>query len=355
MRFKIVLLLALPLLMAAGAPLERVELPRLEGLATGWTVTEAEESGDTGHVMVERVVWPVFYVHWMPLEGNQEEKLTPGDAVRAVRGLWKDLVIDGPLEAREISFPAHEGYVIETTTSNGEMQTRYHVWVCPETKRLIIVDTNASTLATIPPALMTELAEMARSVRCHEEAPFDPSKRLVTRREVPQAGISYSHPDTWTTMDNYRLQDTFGGWDFAVTKPAVTRERGQDVALEVDAYRRLFFSWGPIRDFPMSYDVLQQTTEDYWRERARNVMIYKTYAYENLWIAEGLAAMGADRFTAPPARMHKFRAWMWTGEDEAYFAISHVGAVKLGRHKLNWPAEMWSRSFDEMLAAVKPE
>jgi len=354
MRFRIVLLLALPVLLAAKAPLERVDLQRLERLATGWSVAEAEESGDTGSVTVERVVWPVFYVHWMPLEKGAS-KLTADEAVKVVEHLWKDLVIDGPLEPREMSFPAHPGYVIETTTSNGEMQTRYYVWACPDSGRIIVVDASASTLATVPPDLMPEMAEMARSVQCHAGGKFDVSDRLATRRDIPDVEISYSHPDTWTTLVNYRVQEEYLGWNFAISMPAATRESGQDVALEVDAYRRLHFSWGPIRDFPMSYDVLRQTVEDYWRERARNVMIYKTYAYENLWIAEGMAAMGPDALPAPPARFHKFRAWMWTGDEEAYFAIAHVGAVHLGRHKLNWSGEMWSRSFDEMLAAVKSE
>src|SRR5262249_17576511 len=47
-----------------------LQMQPLERTSPGWTLVENAGDATKGHVVIERVVWPLFYVHWRPLEGE---------------------------------------------------------------------------------------------------------------------------------------------------------------------------------------------------------------------------------------------------------------------------------------------
>lgn len=334
----------------------RINLETFTRHEAGWIPVDQTGDASKGSVTVERIVWPLFYLHWKPLEAGQTAASTLGaaDAEKAVRTLWDGLVIDGPLEPRPLALPAHEAMAFETTTGGGQTRNRYYVWACPQTGRVIVADTSVSLKIHAPRELLDVMRNMVRSVRCHADAPIEENPTLDRRYDVPDGDISYSHARVFAPVPGYRVQNVFGGHTFSREQPAVTKTLGQDLAVEAEAYKRLYLTWYPSHDYPMSYDVIRQGVEDYWRDRSQNIMIFNTQYINDIWIADGMIQSNDPPGSVPPARHHKFRAWMWRRDGMTYFALGSIGAVRLGRRIMTgtFTQEEWNTKLEAMFQAI---
>lgn len=358
MRRRTALIAMLPILaLASQAWAQRVDpgidLDRLQATVPAWQFLESGGDPREGHLVAEQSIWPLFYLHWRPLKGKAG-RFGPADASQLVEGLWKDQVIDSSLEPQAISMPAHPGFVMESTTSRGEVRSRWYVWACPESGRVFVADTNLSLIANAPPDLLDWQRDMARTVVCHEGAATESFEHLRIRHEDEALGIAYVHPFTWRPVESYRIQEVFGGTDFAASRrPGSTRESGQDLVVAVDAQRRIEYRWGPPPQGPMNFDVLRKTVQDFWRERATNFMMTETRVSNDVWIADGVIRAAPGRNPLPPTGLHKFRAWMWRTNDLGYFAVADIGGIQLGRNRPALTPELWNLILEEMFQAIR--
>jgi len=333
----------------AGPP-PVVNLERLERVKSGWAVAEA--TGDTakGTLTVERAVWPMFYLHWMSRAGAGD--VTAQEAEAVVGSLWPELNPDAPLKARPIELPSHHGMIIETTRSHGEMRSRYLVWACRESGRLFVADINVSLIASAPEALSDLQRDMARTVRCHPDARVDTFGSLPILYEIPEANVSYHHAEDWVPVANYKPVQHFGDPQWTKEAPRNTPEKGQSLVLEADSMKRLFVSWGPAADFPMSHDVVKTRVEDHWRERSKDLFVMKGNVVNDFWYVDGVVRMGSFARQVPPTRMHKFRAWMWRREGMTWFAVADIGGINFGRANIALQTETWNLMLEEMFQAI---
>lgn len=322
-----------PLCTAAEEPLPHIDTAVLDHDAPGWTMVEAQGDATQGLATAERMIWPIFYLHWRPL-GEGEKTLNVEEARAAVAGLWQGLTIDEPLTGKEIALRSHHATLFETTLSHGEVRARYIVWSCPQSKRVLVADMTESLKVAAPPELSRWLEAIARSVKCHEGADAEASALVPVAVEIPNARISLSHPQHWLPVIEYRVQPDFGGIDFTAAKPLPTAESGQSIVVPSDAVMRVRYSWGPAPDAPMSYNILKEQVETYLATRAGNLAISSMKAEGGLWIADGFMRMTQNATTVPPSRMRNFRAWMWLTSSRMYFALVETGGVHLGRRKI---------------------
>ncbi|HKY31138.1 MAG TPA: hypothetical protein VJV23_01290 [Candidatus Polarisedimenticolia bacterium] len=336
----------------ARAP--RVDLDRLERSAPGWAVAESTGDGSRGSLVVERAVWPLFYVHWFPLKETAGRSLGASEAAKVVAALWVDIALDEPLKGTPIALPAHQGLAFETIRSHGQIRSRYVVWACPESSRLFVADANLHLNAGAPERLFELQRDMVLTIKCHQGAAAESFGHLgVPHADVP-AEIALEHATNWVPVPGYRPQSVFGGSEWGRETPPNSRERGQLLVLEADAMRRLFVSWGPKYDFPMSYEVLKQKVEDHFRERSVDIVLTQGNVSNDVWFMDGAMRPGPYGRAVPPTRMHKFRAWMWTQGSVTYFAVGDVGGIRFGRANVALPLEAWVGRLEEMYQAIVP-
>ncbi|HET9481306.1 MAG TPA: hypothetical protein VFP98_06070, partial [Candidatus Polarisedimenticolia bacterium] len=280
--------------------------------------------------------------------------LTPQLATRLVEGLFEARFIDQPLVPVKVRMPAHEGFQLDSTTQRGEMRTRWFVWPCPVSKRILIVDANESLQAGTPPELMAWMEQMARTVRCHVDARVERFGHLSRLNEIEGADISHAYPRMWAPIQGYRVQKNFAGADFAVAASGpVTAEKGQWLTLASDSSMRLFLSWGPPIDEPMSYEILSQRVQDHWRERSLDVMQLDSLAVGDVWINNGIVRFGPLGKPIPPTPLHKYRAWDWQRDGVAYFAVADIGGVRHGRRDAPQAHETWNRLLEQLFETIR--
>ena len=353
MRFQLALLgplLTTATILAADAP--RINLETLERTHPGWTLVEQSGDAATGTIVAERIVWPMFYLRWIPIE-QAGATLSAREAGKIVSGLWEGLEIDTPPEPRPVTLPQHEGFLVETTTRHGEMKNRYHVWACPQSGRVIVTDEVLNTTVNATPELQTWMTDMVSTVRCHPDAAIGEFRHLRKQYEVPGGEISYFMPQLWTGVEGYRVQKVFDGSDFAATSPAPTPKDGQDLALASDALLRLYVTWRPITaDFPMSYDVLMHETEEFFRNRSANMMINENRVSNDVWVLDGRLRPGPMQTKVPPARDHLLRSWVWRKDGTLYLAAGTVGGLKFGRRNLAQPLAAWNGVLEGMFQSI---
>lgn len=345
--------LLFPLLLGAGeGPPPVVDLQRLEQVKPGWAVSEAQGDAAKGSMTVERLVWPLFYLHWFPRNAKAGE-VTTQEAESLISSLWPDKPVDGPLKSRAVTLPAHNAVEIEYTRAHGEIRSRAFVWACPVSGRLLIADTNMNLTVSAPEALMEMQRDMARTVRCHPDAAVDIFGHLGKRFEIPESALSYAHNEEWIPIESYRPVRVFGQGQWEAETPRNNAELGQSVALEGDPSRRMFVSWGPSPDYPMSYDVLKQKVEDHWRERSGDLLLQGGSVANEYWYMDGMMKPGQFRRPYPPTRLHKFRTWMWRRGAMTWFAVADVGGVRFGRVNPALPYETWNLKLEEMFQAIR--
>ena len=334
--------------------LSHIHLEVLDRTAKGWTVVENTGDATTGRTTVERVVWPLFYLHWRPLaaDGGVGDKLSVAEAEKAIAGLWEGMTYDQPLKGKKISMPSHDGVLIETTTSHGGWKSRYFVWACPESGRLFIADTNANLQVSAPDALLTLMEEMARTVRCHEKAKVEQYPWAKKQRQIENTDISYGIPFAWSPVAGYRVQKVFATGEFSAAEhPAVTSAQGQDLVLELDSLRRLFLMWEPAPDAAMTFDTLIERVHAFWREHAINILPQGTRVSNDIWIMDGLVQ--SQTFgNIPPGRMHKFRAWVWRKDGVSYMAVGELSGLRFGQRVMNEVQFVADQLLEEMFQVI---
>jgi len=350
---RFLVLVAAPLLAAALAAPPAIhpgiDIERLRRNAPWWVMKDTSGDDVSGSATAEQAIWPMFYLHWMPLEGHKSP-IRAADAEKVVSSLWEGLAIDGPLQGEPFELPSgHPAVMFNTTIKHGELQTRYIVWACPESGRLFVADLNMNLRANAPPELMQWLTDMAKTVRCHKDAEVGSFPELTDHYEIPDMDIGYQHPRTWRPLDLYRVQTTFGGSDMAASRwPGSTREKGQDLALAMDAMRTVTIRWEPAPDEPMGDALLRTRTESYWREHANNILILDTNSMAGVWYANGVVQLPMHPGDIPPTHRHLFRTWMWRQGDTLFFAVGDIAGIHFGRRKVGLPNPMWDRSLEEM-------
>lgn len=339
---------------AAPPGLSHIHLEVLDRTSTGWTVVENAGDATTGRTTVERVVWPLFYLHWRPLaaEGGVGDKLNVAEAEKAVASLWQGMTFDQPLKGKKIAMPSHEGVVIETTTAHGGWKSRYYVWACPESGRLFIADANVNLQVSAPEGLMRLMEEMARTVRCHENAKVDEFPWAKNRRQIENTDISYGIPFAWSPVAGYRVQKLFDTGEFSAAEhPAVTKTEGQDLALELDALRRLYVLWEPAPDGAMTFDTLIERVHAFWKERAINILPQGTRVSNDVWIMDGLVQSPMPGHV-PPGRLHKFRAWMWRKNGVSYMAVGEISGIRFGQRVMNEVQLVADQLLEELFQVI---
>jgi hypothetical protein len=334
--------------------LSHIHLDVLDRTSKGWTIVENTGDVTTGRTTVERVVWPLFYLHWQPLaaDGGGRNKLSVEEAEKAVAGLWEGMTFDQPLKGKKIAMPSHDGVLIETTTSHGGWKSRYFVWACPDSGRLFIADTNANLQVSSPDALLSLMEEMARTVRCHEKAKVDEYPWANKQRQIEGTDISYAIPFAWSPVAGYRMQRKFATGEFSAAEhPAVTKERGQDLVLELDSLRRLFLLWEPAPDSAMTFDTLIERVHAFWKEHAINILPQGTRVSNDIWIMDGLVQ--SQTFgNIPPGRMHKFRAWVWRKDGVSYMAVGELSGIRFGQRIMNEVQFVADQLLEEMFQVI---
>jgi hypothetical protein len=316
-------------------------------------VVEAKGDVKEGSQEYERDVWPMFYLHWRPLAEGAPREMSVEDAGKAVSGLWEGFTPDGPLQGRKVTLPQHEAVLFETTTSHGEMKTRYLVWACPESLRVLVADMNLSLKANAPDVLLDWQSDMAATVRCHAGAALGEFPHLASRYDIPGSDLSYAHPMDWVPVPGYKAQLAFDGADFTAARPDNTALAGQDLILASDAEERLYFAWGPEPDYPMSYDVLRMKVEDYWRPRSEDLMITGTTVAGDIWIEDGLVRRRPDAAKIHLHRADWFRAWMWRKNGVTYLAVGQKAGVRFGRRDLRISREAREKLLDGLFGVIR--
>ncbi len=330
-----------------------ISLDKLNGFAPGWTAVEAKGDAKEGSQEFERDVWPMFYLHWRPLAEGAPREMSVEDAGKLVSGLWEGFTLDGPLQGRNVTLPQHEAVLFETTTSHGEMKTRYFVWACPESLRVLVADMSLSLKANAPDVLLDWQSDMAATVRCHAGAALGEFPHLPLRYDIPGSDLSYAHPLDWVPVPGYKAQLAFGGADFTAARPHNTALEGQALILASDAVERLYFAWGPEPDYPMSYDVLRMKVADHWRPRSENLMITGTSVAGDIWIADGLVKRRQDTAKPHLLPLDWFRAWMWRKNGVTYLAVGQKAGVHLGRANPRISREERDKRLDRMFEAIQ--
>lgn len=346
--------LAAPAASAADAgALPHLHLESLERIAPGWVATESSGDARTGSVAIERIVWPLFYLHWRPLTGpgGVGDKLSITEAEKAVADLWEGRTFDNPPDGRKVSLPAHEGVIIDSNTSHGEWKSRYIVWACPDSGRLFIADINASLQVNAPAQLLDLMESMARTVRCHENSKIDEYPALKNRHDVEGTDISIGLPFGWYSIPGYRVQKQFSGADFSQIKnPASTKAQGQELLLELDCLRRLYLFWEPAPDDAMTFETLLGKVQTFWRSHAIDLAPGKTRVSNDVWMMDGMAIAPPENHI-PPSRAHKFRAWMWRKDGVSYMAVGEMGGVRFGR-VMSQMLDIADQLLEEMFQAI---
>ena len=325
----------------------------LERTSPGWTLVENAGDATKGHVVIERIVWPLFYLHWRPLEGEGGVgKLTASKAVKEVEKLWSGITFDKALEAKKVSLPAHDGFVVEATTWHGEWKSRYFIWACPDSGRLFIADTNASLQVGAAGELLAIMEAMTRTVRCHPGAKVEPSAWLTKKREVEQTDIVYDMPFTWFRIDGYRVQNEFGKGEFSsATHPAPTKDQGQDLVLELDALRRLYVQWEPAPDSAMTFQALAEQVHAFWKERAQNLLPMGTRVSNDVWIMDGLVQVPLPT-SVPPQLRRKFRAWVWRKDGVSYMAAGEISGLRFGQRTMTEIQQISDQILEELYESI---
>ncbi len=341
---------------AAPAPAPatpQVDLTVLEANGPGWQVGQSHGSAESGSLTLERTVWPLFYLHWRPLEEPAAgREVSPEEANKVLADLWEGLLLDGPLQTKRRDLPQHPAVSVETNADHGQMRIRYWVWACPESRRLLIAEAIVS-LKTNAPAELTDWMEgMVRSVRCHAGAHLETSPRLDVRYDVPASDLSYARASTWSSPSGYRVQRAFGAADLTPASPARTVQQGQELAVALDAEQEVHLAWGREEDFPMSFDVLRSRTEEYWRGRAMDLVITGFKSAADVWIAEGVTMRELHPTGVPPTVRSKFRSWMWRRDGVVYFAVGRIAGFHWGRHLLKTPPGVWEAVFTRQFQAL---
>ncbi len=330
-----------------------IDLEALRAHGAAWLMTGLSGDRAQGEADAEQLIWPMWYLHWRPASevgGTLAIDQVPG----IVEGLWEDFVIDGPVEPRAVSLRAHEAFLAEGTTQRGAMRHRWIVWICPESGRLIVVDAGLSLQLNASPELFDLMESMARTVRCHRDAPVDSHPLLTLDRVVPRAEIAFHHPFTWRPLEGYRMVRRFGDTDLRVANSEeVTTERGQDLVLAMDAHQRLHFEWGPQPDVPVTWEYLQARASSYWIGRSRDLMPVGRSVQDDVWVFEGIVRMAGGKSTMPPTHMHKFRAWLWRRDGTEYLAVGSVAGVYYGPRRPGLEYEEWGGHFEALRAACR--
>lgn len=335
-----------------GPDLPGIDVGALSVEEPGWTIVDSSGDATEGSLSAERAVWPMFYLHWKPIPEGDKQPLGIEEARQVVAGLWEGLVIDTPLEGRQVKYAQHPAIEFETTTQHGGMKTRYVAWKCPQSLRLIVADMNLGQKASAPEELLDWQRAMVPTIRCHTTVIPDPNPLLAARYRIPGAELSFAHPERWMPVPQYRIQTRFGEANPTKQSPGSTAREGQSLTLARDAQSRLDLFWKPEEDYPMTYDEVKLRVEDYWRTRSRELMITKMRTSGGLWIAEGLARVESSPTATIPTIVHKFRSWVWREKGQTYLAVARTAPLRFGNKDLRMTEEMWDRSFQTMFSAI---
>jgi hypothetical protein len=332
-----------------GQEVPRLDREALDRTQPGWTVLTEERSPSAGSLATERKVWPMLYLHWWPWEESMGQVISVEEAGKRVTAAWEEnLSIDSPLEGRPIDLPQHPAVLFEATTSGSKWKTRYVAWYCPQSFRVFVADANLSLLLAAPDELLDLMIDIVRTVRCHTTAALAKSDLLPSRYSVPGSELSLSLPEEWRALSGYRVQPGFAGASFKSDLPASTPLRGQALFLARDAVRSLDVSWTEEEDFPMSYDVLQQKVEGYWRPRAKDMMILGSSSLGGFWRMDGVVMIDQDLpFRIPASR---YRAWMWRSGETTFFVMGSLTPTRFGRQDMQYE---WDPSFEAMFKNLK--
>ena len=362
-RTRLILLAAAACWLAGAAPAAppappsvppHLNLEAMERTAPGWTAVETTGDARNGYLMTERIVWPLFYLHWRPLkgEGGVGASLSVSEAEKVVTTLWDGLTFDAPPAGKRVTMAGHEAVEIEATTSHGEWRSRYLLWACPESDRLFIADASVSLLASAPPQLLDLMSLMSRTVRCHKDVKVEEPELLRKRREIEGTDISFQIPPTWSPVEGYRVQNHFNEGRFSALDHAAPNDKeGQDLILELDSVRRLQLTWQPAPDSAMTFDTLIQEVHEFWKPRSRNILPSGTRVANDVWIMEGLVMTGQTGRT-PPSRTHKFRAWVWRRNGMSYLAVGELGGIQFGQRVMNQIQEIADPMLEEMYQGI---
>lgn len=355
----IALALALPLLLSVEARAQspdttgpHIDLDFLSKGAPGWLPTEATGDATSGVAAAERIIWPIMYIHWQP--AAEVKALKPEKAKEAIAALWEGLTIDSPIDVKPVRINAHDGFVADTTIERGAMKTRYHVWLCPESGRLFVTDASMSLMVNAPAEIFGWMNDMVRTVRCHKGAAVETFPALPRTYEVPNGDIAYAHPETWRPLVGFRVVKRWDDWNMRVdNSEAVTPQRGRDVILSMDPLKRIEVFWEPAKDEPMTWDSVNKRMEDYWKERASDLIIQTRGAKGDVWYVDGMVRNVVGDTAMPPHRMHKWKLWAFRREGTDYLVAARMGGVVLGPRRPGLEFNEVELTFDQMLQAVR--
>lgn len=330
----------------------RIDLDFLSKDAPGWLPIEITGDATTGTAAAERAIWPIMYIHWSP--APDAKTLKAEQAKDAIATLWEGLTIDTPIEVKPARIHMHEGFVADTTIQRGGMKTRYHVWLCPASGRLIVTDASMSLMVNAPAEIFGWMNDIVRTVRCHAGAPVESFPHLPTTYEVPDGEIAYAHPPAWRPLEGFRMVKRWDDWDLRVANSeAVAPQRGRDVIVPMDPLLRLEFIWGPAADEPLTWDSVNRMVEDYWKERSSNLIIQERGAKGDVWYTDGILRFVVGDTAMPPHAMHKFRLWIFRRGATDYLVMARMAGVTLGRRRPGLAFDEVNLRLDEMLQAVR--
>jgi len=329
----------------------RIDMDALAADAPGWLPVESTGDATSGSAAAELAIWPIMYIHWFP--APDEKKLKADQAREVIAKLWEGLTIDTPIDVKPARIHAHEGFVADTTIERGGMKTRYHVWLCTESHRIIVTDASMSLMVNAPAEIFSWMNDIVRTVRCHTGAPVETFPILTRTYEVPQGDIAYSHPDTWRPLEGFRVTTRWDDWNHAVSNSeAVTPQRGRDVIMKMDPLKRIELTWGPALDEPLTWDSVNKLTEEFWKGRSENMIIQERGAKGDVWYTDGIVRnVDGDR-AMPPHRMHKYRVWVFRRGSTDYVVMARMAGVTLGRRRPGLEFDEVNLKLDQMLQAV---
>lgn len=340
---------------AAQTPVQtgpRLDLSVLTEHDPGWIPVESTGDTTEGATAVELAVWPLMFLHWYP--APDAKALKQDQAADVLAKLWEELTIDTPLDLEPVTINGHEGFVADTTIQRGEYKTRYHVWLCPESRRIIAADASLNLMVNAPAEIFGWMNDIVRTVRCHTGAPVQSFPHLPRSYEVPSGEIAYSYPEAWRPLEGFRVVKRWDDWNQSVANSeAVTPQRGRDVVMKMDPLKRIELRWGPAVDEPLTWDLVNERVQEYWRQRAGDMIPQERGARGDVWYSDGLVRTRAVDQTVPPHRMHKFRIWIFRRGETDFLVMARMAGVALARRRPGFEFEEVNLMLDEMLQAVR--
>ena len=304
---------------------EPIDLQALRSSGDDWTVRQ-DTTADGGVIRLHHDKWLMYFLHWRPL--TQERKQLSAEYVRnLILNFWgSDTPPTLGQSVGEMKVAGHQAYLVDGTSSDGAIQSRFIVWNCPETGRQFIADCNIDLKKGTPPELLDLQKEITRSVSCHGAANVQKHPLLNRLYASRMFNLSFRTPESWKTEEY---------WDSAWFPNGMTPTNGTLWTLLTDSEKYVELRWQD-RQSEISTGLFNRFIERIQNDsvvsettlRITDIKIRGTIANDECIIGHGnftYHLRAGDREVTKPFR---FSAFLWNHQERTYFLLAGMASIQ---------------------------